>query len=182
MLMSRALSRVSRSAGARSLLLSATKSLQMPSFSTQFHSLICDYPNKVITNDEHESTVENNGEDPAKASGITNPGETEVTKESALNTESQNTVPQSEKGKRRATKRTAFSDSDSESDGDLSMVEMVKLVEEKEELLNTKQKEIEQMKDKVVRTLAEMENVIARTRREAENSKKFAIQVVLANQ
>ncbi|KAE8708355.1 Co-chaperone GrpE family protein [Hibiscus syriacus] len=177
MLMSRALSRVSRSAGARSLLLSATKSLQMPSFSTQFHSLICDYPNK-----EHESTVENNGEDPAKASGITNPGETEVTKESALNTESQNTVPQSEKGKRRATKRTAFSDSDSESDGDLSMVEMVKLVEEKEELLNTKQKEIEQMKDKVVRTLAEMENVIARTRREAENSKKFAIQVVLANQ
>ncbi|XP_039057263.1 grpE protein homolog 1, mitochondrial-like isoform X2 [Hibiscus syriacus] len=177
MLMSGALSRVSRSVGARSLLLSASKSLQTPSSSTQFHSLICEYPNKVITSDvfklqystlnfsafrrfgvsssaspepsgkEHGSTVENNGDDPAKASGNTNPGEAEVTKES-----------------------------DSESNGDASMADMVKLVEEKEELLNAKQKEIEQMKDKVVRTLAEMENVIVRTRREAENSKKFAIQ------
>ncbi|KAE8726888.1 grpE protein-like protein [Hibiscus syriacus] len=206
MLMSGALSRVSRSVGARSLLLSASKSLQTPSSSTQFHSLICEYPNKVITSDvfklqystlnfsafrrfgvsssaspepsgkEHGSTVENNGDDPAKASGNTNPGEAEVTKESGFNSESQNTVSQSEKGRRRATKRTAFSDSDSESNGDASMADMVKLVEEKEELLNAKQKEIEQMKDKVVRTLAEMENVIVRTRREAENSKKFAIQ------
>ncbi|MBA0792249.1 hypothetical protein Gohar_016765 [Gossypium harknessii] len=32
------------------------------------------------------------------------------------------------------------------------------------------------MKDKIVRTLAEMENVMARTRREADNSKKFAVQ------
>ncbi|GMJ15985.1 mitochondrial GrpE 1 [Hibiscus trionum] len=177
MLMSRALSRVSRSVGARSLLLSAPKSLQTPSFSTQFHSLVCESPNKVIINDvfklqysnlnfsvfqrfgisssaspessgkEHGSTVENNSEDPVKPSGDTKPGEAEVTK-----------------------------DSDSESDGDLSMADMVKLVEEKEELLNAKQNEIEQMKDKVVRTLAEMENVMARTRREAENSKKFAIQ------
>ncbi|KAK8691154.1 hypothetical protein V6N13_074673 [Hibiscus sabdariffa] len=175
MLMSRALSRVSRSVGARFLLLSAPKSLQTPSFST--HSLVCESPNKVITNDvcklqysnlnfsafqrfgisssaspapsekEHESTVENNGEDPVKLSGDTNPQEPEVTKES-----------------------------DSESDGDLSVADMVKLVEEKEELLNAKQKEMEEMKDKVVRTLAEMENVMARARREADNSKKFAIQ------
>ena len=34
------------------------------------------------------------------------------------------------------------------------------------------------MQDKVLRTYAEMENVMGRTRREAENSKKFAIQVL----
>ncbi|XP_017602966.1 grpE protein homolog 1, mitochondrial-like isoform X2 [Gossypium arboreum] len=177
MLMSRALLRVSRSVGARSLLLSAPKSFQSPSLSTQFHSLVSESPNKVITNGvcllhhsnlhwnafrrfgisssaspepsekEHGSAVDNNGQDPVKPSEDTNPGEAEATKES-----------------------------DSESDGDLSMADMVKLVEEKEELLKTKQTEIEQMKDKVVRTLAEMENVMARTRREAENSKKFAIQ------
>ncbi|KAB2032976.1 hypothetical protein ES319_D05G416300v1 [Gossypium barbadense] len=177
MLMSRALSRVSRRVGARSLLLSAPKNFQSPSLSTQFHSLVSESPNKVITNDvcllqnsnlhwnafrrfgisssaspepsekEHGSAVDNNGQDPVKPSEDTIPGEAEATKES-----------------------------DSESDGDLSMADLVKLVEEKEELLKTKQTEIEQMKDKVVRTLAEMENVMARTRREAENSKKFAIQ------
>lgn len=57
------------------------------------------------------------------------------------------------------------------------MDDLVKLVAEKEELLKTKHKEIEQMQDKVLRTYAEMENVMDRTRREAENSKKFAIQV-----
>ncbi|CAA3032487.1 grpE homolog 2, mitochondrial-like isoform X1 [Olea europaea subsp. europaea] len=36
--------------------------------------------------------------------------------------------------------------------------------------------EHEQMKDKVLRTLAEMENVKDRTKREADNAKKFAIQ------
>ncbi|KAK8579078.1 hypothetical protein V6N13_142311 [Hibiscus sabdariffa] len=173
MLMSRAFSRVSRSVGARFLLLSAPKTLQTPSFSTQFHSLVCESPNKVITNDvcklqysnlnfyafrkfgisssaspePSEKEHRNNGEDPAKPSGDTNPRQDEVTKEL-----------------------------DSESDGDLSIADMVKLVEEKEEVLNAKQKEIEEMKDKVVRTLAEMENVMARTRREADNSKKFAIQ------
>lgn len=48
---------------------------------------------------------------------------------------------------------------------------------EKEELLKLKQLEIEKMQDKVLRSYAEMENVIERTKREAENSKKFAIQV-----
>ncbi|XWS09750.1 hypothetical protein CRYUN_Cryun39dG0016100 [Craigia yunnanensis] len=171
MLMSRALSRVSRSVGARSLLLSAPKKLQTPSFCTQFHSLVCESPNKLVTSDvsllhhwslnfsafsssaspepsekEHGSAVENNGQEPTKPSGD---GETEVTDQPK--------------------------ESDFESDGDISMADMVKLVEEKEGLLREKQKEIEQMQDKVVRTLAEMENVMARTRREAENSKKFAI-------
>ncbi|XP_047334919.1 grpE protein homolog 2, mitochondrial-like isoform X2 [Impatiens glandulifera] len=65
---------------------------------------------------------------------------------------------------------------DSDSDQELTMEDMVKLVTEKEELLKVKQKEIENMKDKVLRSYAEMENVKERTRREAENVKKFAIQ------
>ncbi|XP_058070800.1 grpE protein homolog 2, mitochondrial-like isoform X1 [Magnolia sinica] len=81
--------------------------------------------------------------------------------------------PQSVK-KRRRTKRTAFSDSDT--DDDLSMDDLVKLVAEKEELLKLKHKEVELLQEKVLRSYAEMENVIERTRREAENSKKFAIQ------
>ncbi|XWS51819.1 hypothetical protein CRYUN_Cryun11dG0015300 [Craigia yunnanensis] len=180
MLMSRALSRVSRSVDARSLLLSAPKKLQTPNFSTQFHSLVCESPNKLVTSDvsllhhsnlnfsafqrfgisssaspeptekQHGSDVENHGQEPTKPSGDTNPREAEVTDQAK--------------------------ESDSESDDDLSMADMVKIVEEKEGLLKAKQKEIEQMQDKVVRTLAEMENVMVRTRREAENSKKFAIQ------
>ncbi|KAK1306971.1 hypothetical protein QJS10_CPA10g01921 [Acorus calamus] len=64
----------------------------------------------------------------------------------------------------------------SDEEAELSMDELVKLVAEKEELLKMKHKEIEKMQDKVLRSYAEMENVMDRTRREAENSKKFAIQ------
>ncbi|XP_042952712.1 grpE protein homolog 2, mitochondrial isoform X1 [Carya illinoinensis] len=83
---------------------------------------------------------------------------------------------QSVNRRRKGTKRIAFSDSDSESGEELSMDDLVKLVAEKEELLKSKHKEIEKMQDKVLRSYAEMENVMDRTRREAENSKKFAIQ------
>jgi molecular chaperone GrpE len=67
--------------------------------------------------------------------------------------------------------------SDVEVECDLSRDELVKLATEKEALLKLKQKEIEKMQDKVLRTYAEMENVMDRTKRNAENSKKFAIQV-----
>jgi len=59
----------------------------------------------------------------------------------------------------------------------MSKDDLVKLVAEKEELLSVKEEEIKQMKDKVLRTYAEMENVMDRTRRDAENTKKYAIQV-----
>ncbi|XP_045828644.1 grpE protein homolog 2, mitochondrial-like [Trifolium pratense] len=78
--------------------------------------------------------------------------------------------------RRRGVKRTAFSDSDSESESDLSRDDLIKRVAEKEELLKLKQKEIEKIQDKFLRAYAEMENVMNRTQREAENSKKFAIQ------
>ncbi|CAL1384659.1 unnamed protein product [Linum trigynum] len=66
---------------------------------------------------------------------------------------------------------------DSEEDAvDLSRDDLLKLVVEKDELLQSKQEEFQMMKDKFLRALAENENVMERTKREAENSKKFAIQ------
>ncbi|GLT72839.1 hypothetical protein SLA2020_447380 [Shorea laevis] len=85
-------------------------------------------------------------------------------------------MSESVKRRRKGTKRIAFSDSDSESEGELSMDDLAKLVIEKEELLKLKHKEIEKLQDRVVRSYAEIENVVDRTRREAENAKKFAIQ------
>ncbi|KAI4388206.1 hypothetical protein MLD38_000558 [Melastoma candidum] len=81
-------------------------------------------------------------------------------------------------GNRRRTgaRRTAFSDSESEDEKELSADELAKLLAEKEELLKSKHKEIEKMQDKVLRSYADMENVMDRARREAENSKKYAIQ------
>lgn len=66
--------------------------------------------------------------------------------------------------------------SGSTEDLDLSKEDLVKLVFEKDELLTSKDEEIKDMKDKVLRSYAEMENVIARTKRESENSKKYAVQ------
>lgn len=62
-------------------------------------------------------------------------------------------------------------------ESELSRDELLKLAVEKEQLLVAKQEELETMKDKVLRTYAEMENVMERTRRDSENAKKFAIQV-----
>nr|XP_043607344.1 grpE protein homolog 2, mitochondrial-like isoform X2 [Erigeron canadensis] len=60
---------------------------------------------------------------------------------------------------------------------ELSMEDMVKLVAEKDKLLKAKHDEIAKIKDNVLRTYADMENVMGRTKREAENSKKYAIQI-----
>ncbi|KAJ8433042.1 hypothetical protein Cgig2_020609 [Carnegiea gigantea] len=59
---------------------------------------------------------------------------------------------------------------------DLSKEDLIKLVLEKEQALELKEKEFEVWKDRFLRSYAEMENVMQRTRREVENSKKFAIQ------
>ncbi|GLT59496.1 hypothetical protein SLA2020_323100 [Shorea laevis] len=183
-MISRAFSSVSRNACARFLLISAPRKLQPPGLTDQLHSLIYESPIKASSNgvslihysafnpsifqrfgiassatpepsDKDGSAVENNGQE---------------------NTEQNGDVKVSGETKDMSSEETEVKVSDSESDEDLSMDDMVKLVVEKDELLKVKQKEIGDMKDKVVRTLAEMENVMARTRREAENSKKFAIQ------
>ncbi|KAK2639840.1 hypothetical protein Ddye_027635 [Dipteronia dyeriana] len=206
MLTSRVLSRASRSVVGRSLFLVPTsEKLRLPTLSNQFHSLVNESPNKFVSTQvtqfhnsaanssifqrfgfssaspepnekEHGDGVESpmpNGD--ATAADEVEDAASAETKESGFNSETQSTS-QSDKRRRRGTKRTAFSDSDSESESDLSRDDLAKLLKEKEELLKRKHEEIEVMKDKVLRSLAEMENVKERTRREAENSKKFAIQ------
>ncbi|XP_078433117.1 grpE protein homolog 2, mitochondrial-like [Wolffia australiana] len=76
---------------------------------------------------------------------------------------------------RSRVKRVTFSD-DSDDERDLSVDGLSKLVAEKEELLKRKHAEIEKMQEKVHRSYADIENVLDRTKRETENSKKFAIQ------
>lgn len=140
------------------------------------------------TDKEQGSAAGNNGAstnaDPEKTNGNAKLSDQSQeahmeTNESGSNSESQPTTSQFVKRRRRGTKRIAFSDSDLEAEGDLSVDDLKKLVVEKEDLLTLKQKEVEAMKDKVLRSYAEMENLMERTRREGENSKKFAIQVSL---
>ncbi|CAO2210683.1 unnamed protein product [Urochloa humidicola] len=91
-----------------------------------------------------------------------------VNKSAGVSTEASgqaNNVPETEKTQ----------EADSE-DLDLSKEDLVKLLLEKDESLKLKDKEVKDMKDKVLRSYAEMENVLARTKRESENTKKYAIQ------
>ncbi|XP_010438697.1 PREDICTED: uncharacterized protein LOC104722255 [Camelina sativa] len=194
MLVSRILSRVSRSAGLRSSLSAVTLQTrnQTPIFSSRYHSLVRDYSHKLVPaqvsmdsfalqrfsfasstspeSDEKKSNTEasNTSEEKAAAEG----------NESGIDSESKDSVTGSAESKRKSAKRAAASSSsDSESDDDeLSVDDLVKLVAEKEELLSEKDEQIKQMKDKVLRTYAEMENVMDRTRRDAENTKKYAVQ------
>ncbi|CAO2187834.1 unnamed protein product [Urochloa humidicola] len=71
------------------------------------------------------------------------------------------------------TEKTQEADSE---DLDLSKEDLVKLLLEKDESLKSKDQEVKDMKDKVLRSYAEMENVLARTKRESDNTKKYAIQ------
>lgn len=127
-----------------------------------------------------EKKGNNGGADASKQAGegSSTEGETSVQSPKAGSSSDSQPTSQSVKRQRRGTKRTAFSDSDSEGDmDDLSREDLVKIVLEKEEVLENKQKEFAEFKDKFLRSYAEMENVMERTRRDAENSKKFAVQV-----
>ncbi|KAH8494089.1 hypothetical protein Peur_061152 [Populus x canadensis] len=185
MLMTRMLSRLSRSVGQRSLHLSSPSQnhhlLLIPS--NQFH----EYPNKCITSKVclfhhsalNSSLFQNFG---FTSSASPEPGEKEHG--SAVENDGAPTDVKSEEtnGSAKLSDPTKVSvsretkESDAEDVSDLSIDDLVKLVMEKEELLKEKHKEMETMQDKVLRTYAEMENVKERTKREAENSKKFAIQ------
>ncbi|XP_027343652.1 grpE protein homolog 2, mitochondrial isoform X2 [Abrus precatorius] len=166
----RVLSRSSATVSRSFTLLSVSRNSQIStSLSNQFHSLLHQSPNKLIPIQANllsqvnssltwrfgvssSASPEHASDDPEKTSE-----EAKVTDERA-----------------EAADRTK--ESDVESECDLSRDDLIKLVSEKAELLKLKHKEIEKMQDKVLRTYAEMENVMDRTRREAENSKKFAIQ------
>ncbi|KAL6553388.1 hypothetical protein OROGR_007230 [Orobanche gracilis] len=130
------------------------------------------------TNEKEMSEGGNEGtnKDPDEAVAE-NPHQTEVPASDEKTESGPQPINTSDTPKRkRGGKRVAFSDSDSDSECDLSRDDLVKLVAEKEELLVAKQEEVGIMKDKVLRSFAEMKNVKERTRRESENSKKFAIQ------
>ena len=55
--------------------------------------------------------------------------------------------------------------------------DLAELLAESEALLHEKDKIIKELQDKVLRSYAEVENVMARARREAESTRKFALQV-----
>ncbi|PKI77444.1 hypothetical protein CRG98_002050 [Punica granatum] len=122
-----------------------------------------------------EAKISEHREDVIPEAKESNEAEKPVSDSDPQTVESQDSQ-QSTKRRRRGTKRIAFSDTDSDDEGELSMEKLAKLVADKEELLKLKHKEIEKMQDKVLQSYAEMENVMDRTRRKAENSKKYAIQ------
>ncbi|XP_022848407.1 grpE protein homolog 2, mitochondrial-like isoform X2 [Olea europaea var. sylvestris] len=145
-----------------------------------FSSSASPHPNEK-ENAESENKQENKRDDGANAAAVDVPDQSEASvsdqkDESGLKMKPPSNTSGSVKRRKRGTKRLAFSDSDSDLESDLSRDDLMKLLAEKEELLKVKQIEHEQMKDKVLRTLAEMENVKDRTKREADNAKKFAIQ------
>ncbi|CAH2077846.1 unnamed protein product [Thlaspi arvense] len=195
MLVSRILSRLSRSAGLSSSLAAVALPVRnkAPIFSSRFHSVVPDFSHKLLAAQvlsdsfslgrfsfsSSTSSKSNEKESNTEASKTREEKATAEANESAPDSESKDSVTDSAQRRRKGAKRAAVSDTDSESsddDEELSMDDLMKLVAEKEELLSGKEEEIKQMKDKVLRTYAEMENVMDRTRREAENTKKYAIQ------
>ncbi|XP_073128330.1 grpE protein homolog 2, mitochondrial-like isoform X2 [Henckelia pumila] len=136
-----------------------------------------------VTEETAQSTtgLENKADTEATASGNNGADHSEAPvsdgkAESGVPVESGPEISETSKKRRKHTKRIAFSDSDSDLEPELSRDDLVKLLREKEQLLFSKQEELEKMKDKVLRTFADAENVKERTRRESENAKKFAIQ------
>ncbi|KAJ7963726.1 GrpE protein-like [Quillaja saponaria] len=183
MLVPRVLSRVTRSVCRSSLLISASqRPLQLPTISNHFHTIVQESPAKLVPcqlNMLHHS--------PSYLSslprfGFSSSASSEPSEKEHGNNE--NNGKESEQAKAHDqneessghSKAAETKESDSDSENDLSQDDLVKLVVEKEELLKLKQKEMEKMQDKVLRSYAEMENVMNRMRREAESSKKFAIQ------
>ncbi|KAG2299409.1 hypothetical protein Bca4012_010982 [Brassica carinata] len=165
MLLTRVLSRVSRASGLRSSLSSSLASPQrnqiVPILSGQFHSLVHGTPNKLVAAPVsllNRSSLDSNA---FQRFGFFS---------SSSSAESKKNVTSEASEDVEAMKATT---DDFES---LSRDDLVKLVVEKEELVNVQQEEVKEMQDKVLRTYAEMENLMARTKRNAENDKKFAIQ------
>jgi len=83
-----------------------------------------------------------------------------------------------EKPKKTAQIKESDSESEMSSDDEkeISTEDLIRLVQEKEDLLKKKHNEIKVMQEKVLRSYAEVENVMDRARREAESTKKFAVQ------
>ncbi|TKY46953.1 Upstream activation factor subunit spp27 [Spatholobus suberectus] len=173
MFVQRVLSRSSATLSRSFTLLSVSRNSQpfSTTLSNHLHSLLHPSPNKLIP--VQASLV--NPMNPSLSSrfGFSSTASPEPASDEPVKTsEEARVTDQSEQAK--AADQTK--ESDVESECDLSRDDLIKLVSEKEQLLKLKHKEIEKMQHKVLRTYAEMENVMERTGRGAENSKKFAIQ------
>ncbi|KAL1332829.1 hypothetical protein HN51_061608 [Arachis hypogaea] len=170
----RVFSRSSRSLCRSSTLLYASaKPQSMPTtLSNHFHSLVHQSPNKLIPIQSNLLNLPINSFSNPRFDFSSSAYPEPASDDPAKTTEEANVTDHSNQAK--SMDQTKESDIGSECD--LSRDDLIKLAAEKEGLLKVKQKEIEKMQDKVLRTYAEMENVMDRTRREAENSKKFAIQ------
>ncbi|KAL5700113.1 GrpE protein 2 [Ranunculus cassubicifolius] len=175
----RTLSRISRK-GFTNILLHSPKPKLTPN---NFHSLRESTPIQWIlcqVTSLHHSSLSTNGAHRLWYSSTPEPTNKENEEQNVADDVKENgKVPkdngEKESSKDNREKESSSSDSDIEG-GDLSFDDLVKLVAEKEELLKVKHREIEHMQDKVLRSYADMENIMDRTKREAENSKKFAIQ------
>ncbi|XP_031401577.1 grpE protein homolog 2, mitochondrial-like isoform X2 [Punica granatum] len=164
---SRVLTRVSRGLSRSALLVSPAQKQRFSVLSGQFHSSSHDSPVQahVLNQFPHSSSL-------LQRFGISSSATPEPEKEQG------NTAEKESAEATKGGEETKAPDQvgKSESEDELSMEDLVKLVAEKEELLKAKHKQIEEMQDKVLRSYAEMENVMDRTRREAENAKKYAVQ------
>lgn len=168
MFVSRVLARVSRAVPRTTASFAAQPNHRFPILFNQSQPPIHDLPDKVSL--LHHSTPSSSISQLFGFSSSASPEPSDTDGQGALKSDAK----VSDSGDTKVADQTKESDSDS--DGDLSMEDLVKLVSEKEDLLKQKHKEIEKMQDKVLRSYAEMENVMDRTRREAENTKKFSIQ------
>ncbi|KAG7538013.1 GrpE nucleotide exchange factor head [Arabidopsis suecica] len=171
MLVSRVLSRVSRSAGLRSSLSSVVtpKRNQIPIVSSQFHSLVHGNPNKLVA---VPVSLLNHGT--LDLNVLQRFGFFSSSSAEPKGNESNSEVPKTAEASEDVE---VGRDTDAEIDFDnLSRDDLVKLVGEKEDLLKVQQEDIKEMKDKFLRTYAEQQNLMDRTKRNAENAKKFAVQ------
>ncbi|KAH0906513.1 hypothetical protein HID58_038340 [Brassica napus] len=164
MLLTRVLSRVSRTSSLRSSLSSLSSPQRnqiLPILSSQFHSFLHGTPNKLVA--APVSLLNHSSPDlnVFQRFGF-------FSSSSAESKENESSQGSEDVESMKKATTDAFEG--------LSRDDLVKLVVEKEDLVSVQQEEVKEMQDKVVRTYAEMENLMARTKRNAENDKKFAIQ------
>ncbi|KAM0997405.1 hypothetical protein ACFX2C_007293 [Malus domestica] len=178
MFVSRVLARASRTLPRGTMLLAAPQNHHLPILSNQSQALIHDFSSKIVPRQVsllHHSTPTSSISQIFGFSSSASP-HPEKDHGSAVENGSASTNGEPEKASGDVKVADQAKESDSESDGDLTMDDLVKLVAEKEDLLKEKHEEFKKMQDKFLRSYAEIENVMERTKREAENSKKFAIQ------
>ncbi|XP_021807797.1 uncharacterized protein LOC110751604 isoform X5 [Prunus avium] len=179
MFVSRVLTRASRTVPRSTMLFAAPQNHHLPILCNQSQALIHDFSIKFSPRQVsllHHSTPSSSISQIFGFSSSASPQPSEREHGSAAENGGASTNGEPAKASGDAKVSDQTKESDSEGEGDLGFDDLVKLVAEKEELLKQKHEEIKRMQDKVLRSYAEMENVMDRTRREAENSKKFAIQ------